>query len=171
MSRPSERNAMPLVAVLLASFGAHLLLWPLGDEVLGMTWTGRTLPRTEGAMEVALLEPDEIEEPDPDDPDAPPPAEPPGKLVQLDRVDEERAPERETPYVSEFDNRANAPTRAPNVRPQPGAPAQPRGDRDDGRKGQGESPDPSEPHALPLMPTRETPGDDSTDPDERGELS
>jgi TonB family protein len=160
---------MPLVAVLLASFGMHLLLWPLGDEVLDMTWSGRELPQTDRAMEVALLDEDEIEEEI--DPEAPPPAEPPGKLVQLDKVTDQRPPEHETPYVSEFDSRAAHPTRAPNDRPQPGAPAQPRGDRPDGRKGEGEAPDPLQPQALPLMPSRDNRGDESTEAQDDGELS
>lgn len=157
-----------LVAVLVASALMHVALLPLGNEVLGWAWGGRTLPKTDRIMEVALLEADE-EPPDEDNP-----AEPPGKLVQLDRVRDERAPERETPYVSEFDNRTDRPTRAPNVQPKPGATATPRGN--DGRDGKATDapPNPAEPQALPLLPT--TPSndagadDDPIDPDDRGEL-
>lgn len=167
MSRQTESNAIPLIAVLLASFGAHLLLWPLGDEVLDMAWQHRRLPQTESVMEVALLDEDE---PDPDAPEDEVPEEAPGKLVQLDRVTDERPPERDTPYVSEFDNRTSHPTRAPNVRPIPGAPGV-QGERKDGNEGKADSPDPLQPHALPLQPRdADAQGEDSTEPDDRGEL-
>jgi TonB family protein len=161
-----------LAAVLVASAGMHLLLWPLGDEVLGWAWESGPLPAAEGIMEVSLLE--APEEPDPEEPDPEEPIDPeqeqPGKLVQLDRVTDERAPESDTPYISEFDNRTSKPTRAPNVHPQPGAAPVPAGD--DGRNGkEPETPTDVEPKPLSLLPgTSETTKDDPIDPDEKGEL-
>lgn len=164
-----------LIAVVAASLLMHVALWPVGDEVLGWAWGGGSLPRTEGIMEVSLLdvaeqpEPEPEPEPEPDDPENQP--EPPGKLVQLDRVEDERPPGHDTPYVSEFDNRTARPTRAPNQHPQPGSTAA----GNDGRDGQQDQapPNPAEPQALPLLPSSATDdavGDDPVDPDERGEL-
>ncbi|MFO0633449.1 MAG: TonB family protein, partial [Nannocystaceae bacterium] len=139
--------------------------------VLGLTWGGRPLPEGQGMMEVSLLD-----ETDPErDPEPEAPELAPGKLVQLDRVTDERPPERDTPYVSEFDNRAARPTQAPNVHPQPGAPRS----GDDGREGNAPQPSPPAPsplHALPLLPGTEAddhegePGE-ATDQDDRGELA
>ncbi len=175
MRDESPRAAM-LVAVIVASVLMHVVLWPVGDQVLGWAWKGG-LPPTQSVtsmMEVSLLDPaDEDETPEPDEPDRP--EVPPGKLVQLDRVTDERPPERVTPNVSEFDNRAATPTRAPNVHPQPGAPAATPGT--EGANGKAETaPDPAEPQALPLLPgatDSPEPGadDDPLDADALGELT
>jgi TonB family protein len=159
-----------LAGVLVASALMHVALLPLGNEVLDWAWESGPLPAAEGIMEVSLLEADE---PDPEEiPEPPEPTpEAPGKLVQLDRVNDERPPENDTPYVSEFDNRASKPTRAPNVHPTPGSAPTPAGD--DGRNGRDATP-PSEndPKPLSLLPgaTAAT-ADDLVDPDDKGELS
>ncbi|MBX7083017.1 MAG: hypothetical protein K1X88_27675, partial [Nannocystaceae bacterium] len=168
-----ERSQQPqvLVGVIVASVLVHALLWPVSDEVLGLTWGSRPLPEGNGLMEVSLLD-EEDPERDPD-PEAPELA--PGKLVQLDRVQDERPPERDTPYVSEFDNRAAKPTQAPNVHPQPGSPRS----GNDGREGTAPQPSPATPtppHALPLLPGTQPddgPGEpgEAADQDDRGELA
>lgn len=163
--RSSEGNWVPLLAVLLASFALHLLLWPLGNEVLDMAWRGRDLPSTESVMEVALLDEDEQPEEEEEDDE---PKDAPGKLVQMDHGNN-RAPDRETKYISEFDNRTSNPTRAPNVRPQPGSPGQP-GTSKDGNEGQADSPDPLRPQALPLNARDHDDESDDVKTDDRGEL-
>ncbi|HWB77864.1 MAG TPA: energy transducer TonB [Nannocystaceae bacterium] len=165
--RSSEGNWVPLLAVLLASFGVHLLLWPLGNEVLDMAWHGRELPRTEGVMEVALLDEDEQPEEIPEEDDEQSKVAP-GNLVQLDQGNN-RKPEHDTKYVSEFDNRTSSPTRAPNIRPQRGAMGQP-GTTKDGNEGKADSPDPLRPQALPLMTRDSDDQNDDLKADDRGEL-
>ena len=160
-----------LAAVLAASVLMHVAFLPLGNEVLGWAWESGTLPAAEGIMEVSLLEaPDEPDPQEiPEEPQEKPEA--PGKLVQLDRVTDERPPENDTPYVSEFDNRAARPTRAPNVHPTPGSSPTPVGDN--GRNGNEPTP-PSEndPKPLSLLPGASTANaDDAVDPDDKGELS
>ncbi len=101
-----------LVAMLVASVGVHGLLWPLGNQVLEMTWTSPPLPLAGGVMEVSLLGPEDEEEQEealrvrklPDDM--------PGELVRPDRVFDQRPP-RETDRVSEFNSRVEHETRAP----------------------------------------------------------
>jgi TonB family protein len=162
-----------LVAVIAASALMHVLLWPLGDEVLGWALSGSTLPRAEGIMEVSLLD---SERPEPEIEPEPPvdPEPPPGKLVQLDRVDDERAPPEDTKYVSEFDHRASSPTRAPNVAPRPGAVATPRGDEGRDGKAPSDARTPSPSTALPLLPgtsAEDVAGDaDPVDPGRTGEM-
>ncbi len=166
-----ERSQGPgvLIGVLVGSALLHLLLWPVGDEVLDWTWNGAPLPPGDGMMEVALL--DEDEEPEREDPPEEKPETPPGQLVQQDRIVDERPPERDTPYVSEFDNRTDRPTRAPKQHPIPGA--QPSGD--DGRDGK-PSPSPqtsAQPLALlPGTQPSDVDGDpnDPLDADARGEV-
>jgi len=133
---------------------AHLLLWPISEVVIGGGKGGKRMPAAGGAMEVSLLDPDE----DPDDPDEVLErklAEGEGKLVQLDRVPDERPPEEDTEHISEFDSRVAHETRAPNQRPQPGS-ASTAGDRPDGRRGQSDTARPSESNAraqaLALLP-------------------
>jgi TonB family protein len=164
-----------LAAVLAASVLMHVALWPLGNEVLGWAWDSGPLPKAEGIMEVSLLEvPQEPEPPEPEpEPEPLEDTAPDGKLVQLDRVTDERPPASDTPYVSEFDNRSARPTRAPNQHPQPGSP--PSGT--DGRNGRETAPQSdTEPKPLSLLPgATDDPevGDASnpTDPDERGEIA
>ncbi len=168
-----------MLGVIAASVLMHVVLWPLSDQVLDWAASGGSLPRSESIMEISLLDRDEPQAPAERPLEEPPPEDPPGKLVQLDKVTDERSPERDTPYVSEFDNRTARPTRAPNSRPQPGAIATPRGN--DGRDGKadGETPNPEsnpESKALPLLPNtnpseRGADDRDPVDPDARGELS
>lgn len=166
MPEPSERIKV-MVGVIVASIGLHALLLPVGDELLSLAGSGRTLPAPAGVMEVALL-PEELEPEAEDNP-----AEPPGKLVQLDRVDDQRPPEHDTPYVSEFDNRASKATRAPNLRPEPGStPSQP-GDRPDARPDPSTrtAESPSDARPLDLLPQGDRDGasDDEIPEDDRGE--
>ncbi|HET6585958.1 MAG TPA: hypothetical protein VFG69_21020 [Nannocystaceae bacterium] len=136
MSAPSSQRQrwLTLGVTLGVSVVAHLLLWPLSAVFIGGGGSSR-VPPAGGVMEVALLDPDEAErEPDPED--LRPLYDDEGKLVQLDRVLDERPPEVDTEHLSEFDSRTAHETRAPNQRPQPGGPPQIRGDRPDGRSGE-----------------------------------
>ncbi len=152
MPETSERVRL-IIGVIVASIGVHALLMPVGDELLALAWDGRPLPGPGGVIEVALLpaatrEPEEEKDP----------ALPPGNLVRLDRVDDQRTPERDTPYVSEFDNRASKSTRAPNVRPEPGAQAAHPGDRRDTRTAS-----PSDTRPTPVAPRGEGEGSSVND--------
>ncbi len=131
---------------------AHLLIWPMSAAVLSGGGDQR-MPEPDGVMEVALMDPEQ----EPVDPDAidRQMLDSEGKLVQLDRVTDERPPEVATNHLSEFDSRTAHETRAPNHRPHPGAHAV-TGDRPDGQKGQSDSQSPNDnplsPHALSLLP-------------------
>ncbi len=131
----------------------HLVLWPVGDRVVSLG-TERTLPPSDGVIEVSLqpdetLQPEETPEPEPELPSD-------GKVVQLDRLLDERPPEDETDNVSEFDSRVDRPTRAPRRRPTP--PGAPRGSRSDSdtdstrepAERSGGEPPPKDGLALPL---------------------
>ncbi len=124
--REKHDNLTLAVATIVVSALAHGVLWPLGDKVLELTWSSSPVPRASGVMEVALIAPssqddedarrekpqEEREEelvPDKDE-----------EIVQLDRLIDERPPE-ETKHRSEFDNRVDKETKAPNRRPSPGA--------------------------------------------------
>jgi TonB family protein len=117
--------------MLLGSIGVHVLLWPVGNRVMRMHWGSAPVPIGGGVMEVALMPLEETtpeKDPDKPDPEVPEPSK--DKLVNLDRLVEERPPES-TDHVSEFDNRVDRETRAPNRRKTPGdTPSQP-GDRPD----------------------------------------
>ncbi|MBK8260695.1 MAG: energy transducer TonB [Nannocystis sp.] len=105
-------SSATVVAMVLASIVIHLLLRPIGDQVLRLGGDAPPLPSLGGGvMEVTLQE----------DPEAEPRREsdPPGRLVKLDRVPEERAP-KESDRVSEFDSRTAKETRAPKQRPEDG---------------------------------------------------
>ncbi len=103
-----------MVAVVIASGGVHLLLWPVGDQVLSMSWSAPPLPAAGGIMEVSLLDPSEERESEPESP-SPEPPQIPGQLVRPDVVDDERRPDR-TDRVSEFQSRVDKETKAPNRR-------------------------------------------------------
>lgn len=97
--------------MIVASVGVHLVLWPVGDGMLQMTWSSPPIPDGGGILEVSLLSPDEDE--------PPPSAEEqritlPGQLVEPDVVPDERPPDRPTDKISEFDSRVERETRAPN---------------------------------------------------------
>lgn len=134
MRRPHHREGtawVPIVAAIIGSSLVHLVCWPVGNRVLDYAGQRAPLPRSEGVMQVSLMpsEPDR-------DPAAVPPDEveepvPPDKLVNLDRVEDERPPDA-ADYVSEFDNTTERETRAPNRRKKSGA-EQPTGDRPDAR--------------------------------------
>jgi TonB family protein len=106
--------------MLLASAFIHLVLLPIGNGVLSLSWDSPPLPAGESFMEVSLVDEDLDEAPENErDPTLP------GNLVNLDRVDDERPPE-ETDKIAEFDSRVDKEVKAPNQRPRPGqAPSQP----------------------------------------------
>ena len=126
------------LAMLLGSALIHVALLPVGDRVLRLSWDSPPLPGLGGVMEVALIEPEDEAAPQPEAkaPEAPPEATPPGTLVKLDRVVDERAP-KAADKLAEFDSRTTKETRAPIQRPQPGAAATTPGDH---------------PEAVPLPP-------------------
>ncbi len=97
--------------MIVASIGVHLVLWPLGNEVLERGWSATPPPPTDGFIEVSLVPPEEAE---PDDR-----VVLPGQLVKPDRVLDERKPERPTDRISEFDSRVDHETKAPNRRAAP----------------------------------------------------
>lgn len=101
-----------VVAMIVASIGVHLVLWPVGNQVLAIHWDSPPLPASGGIMEVSLLGPDESEPPSPD-PAVPPDEERP--VVRPDFVPDKRAPD-DARWRSEFDSRVERETRAPNRR-------------------------------------------------------
>lgn len=123
--RDNNVNYPLIVGVIVASALLHGLLWPVGDKVLELSWSAPALPRSGGVMEVALIPPPapaDAEEPPPEDDFELPPEEQTeenDRIVQLDRVHDERPPEQ-TDNRSEFDNRVDQETKAPNRRPVPG---------------------------------------------------
>lgn len=135
MARAREESRWTLVAfMLLASLLVHLVLWPVGDEIIGYGWDSPPLPRSDGWMQVALVEPEAEEAPppppEPEEPRKKRETDPPGELIKQDRVAKEAPPE-DSKYVSEFDQSVERESRAPNQRAKPGGlPMQP-----------GESPD------------------------------
>src|SRR5690606_34263313 len=129
MRREREGSTLAVAAaMLLASAIGHLILWPLGDRALGLTWDAPPLPVGGGGMEVSLID-DDAEE---DDAAKKAEVEPklPGKLVDLDRVVDERPPD-ESDKIAEFDSRVDKEVRAPAQRPEPGAAPRRPGDHPD----------------------------------------
>jgi len=95
--------------MIVASFGVHLMLWPLGNRVLELGWPATSPPPVDGLMEVSLLPSDE-------EADLQKGTLLPGQLVDPDRVFDQRKPEQPTDRISEFDSRVDHETRAPNRR-------------------------------------------------------
>lgn len=97
--------------MVVASVGVHLLMWPLGNQVLQLGWDSPPLPANGGWMEVSLIDP-ELDE---DEAEARrrEMIKPPGKLVRQSRVVDERPPE-DSDRVSEFDSRVDNETVAPS---------------------------------------------------------
>jgi TonB family protein len=171
-ARDDQRQRWLTLAVTLGvSALAHLLIWPISAAVLSGGGDKR-VPEPGGVMEVSLLDQD----PEPEDPDAieRQMLDDEGKLVQLDRVPDERPPEVDTNHLSEFDSRTAHETRAPHHRPQPGA-AHITGDRPDGQKGQSSTQSPKDgpevPHALSLLPHIGASSSSSTDDNPEGRTS
>ncbi|MCB9703865.1 MAG: TonB family protein [Myxococcales bacterium] len=129
MTRRRESTTFAVaVAMLIASALVHLVLWPLGNRVLELSWESPPLPSAGGVMEVSLIDGD-VEEEDAKKPEEKEPILP-GKLVSLDRVDDERPPE-ETDRIAELNSRVEKEVKAPNQRPEIGeAPTKP-GDHPD----------------------------------------
>lgn len=107
-----------LAATLLASLVMHLLLWPLGDRVIGLSWDAPPLPTNGGWMQVALVDPEEAEPAPPEE--KPRETDAPGKLIKQDRVRKESVPEQ-TPHVAEFDQKVDKESRAAQGRSKAGA--------------------------------------------------
>jgi TonB family protein len=118
MRRRDETSPIVMVvATLIASLLLHLVLWPLGDQLIRLSWTTAPAPPPEGWMQVQL----EDEEPPPEEEEVPvPKEEPKGKLIKQDRVNKEIAPD-DPKYISEFDQKVEHETRAPTGRPKAGA--------------------------------------------------
>lgn len=132
MDRSREPSRWTLVAfMLLASLLLHLILWPVGDELIGLGWDTPPLPRSDGWMQVALVDKEAEEDPPAaEDPARRRETDPPGRLIKQDRVAKEKAPD-DAKYVSEFDQSVERETRAPNQRPRPGGLPQQPGDAPD----------------------------------------
>jgi TonB family protein len=104
----------------------------LFQVIVGDLGGGPSIQIGSGVMEVSLM-PDRDED-DAQTRDAPDPEslrDPDGQVVKLDRLIEERPPEEDTDFRSEFDNRVDKQTRAPNRRPVPGHSRAPQGNRPD----------------------------------------
>ena len=137
MSRQRKSPIGTIVGVLLASAALHVVLWPVGNRVMKLHWGTAPVPIGGGVMEVSLMPLDPAEKDEDDDESADPREPEPeskNKLVNLDRLVDERPPDK-TDQVSEFDNRVDREMRAPNVRKQPGDTQTHSGDRPDGRQG------------------------------------
>jgi TonB family protein len=112
-NRRSDASPWPMVvAMIVASVGVHLVLWPVGDRVLELHWAGPPISPMGGFLEVSLVEPDEDE--DAAEREDQSRVQLPGQLVRQDVVDDERPPEKPSHRVSEFDSRVDRETRAPN---------------------------------------------------------
>ena len=105
---------MILAATLIASLVMHLILWPIGDSMLRLSWSSPP-PPPDGPMQIALV--DEEPEPPPEEPRA---TDPPGKLIKQDRVRKEAVPD-DARHVAEFDQKVDEETRAARGRSKPGA--------------------------------------------------
>jgi TonB C terminal len=165
---PIRRDASPwpmVVAMLVASVGVHLVLWPVGNQVLEFGWPSTPLPPMSGLMEVSLVDPEA------DAPEPPDGVKLPGQLVQPDFVPDERPPERDTNRISEFDSRVDKETKAPNRKAAPEYDPRVLGEQSgmpsSAREGSTEADTP--PHALPLGRPTEGTADDLGHPIE-GEL-
>lgn len=90
----------------MASFLAHLVLWPLGDRMVKLG-RDRTIPEREDTVMEVTLSPER----DPGDDDT----VSNGKTVHLDAVADERPP-KDAKRVSEFDNSTDRETVAPSRR-------------------------------------------------------
>jgi len=149
----SQTRLVTLAAMLGASALAHLLLWPVGNLFIGER-DSTPIPRAGGIMEVQLLPTTPAEEAREaeerallEDEDK--------KLVALDRVPDERMPDEDTKYLSEFTSRTDHETRAPKQRPLPGSSPSVTGDRPEGRNGRSQdaaSQDRPQATPLPLVP-------------------
>jgi TonB family protein len=140
-----------VVAMIVASVGVHLLLWPLGNRVLEASWQKTLPPPTGELMEVSLVDP---EARDPDDG-----VQLPGQLVKPDFVPDERRPERDTDRISEFDSRVDKETKAPNRKAAPEYDPRVMGEQSGmpSSAAEGRTEQDTPPHALPLgRPTEGT---------------
>src|SRR5688572_32099977 len=102
-------SAASILAMIVASVLVHLVLWPVGDKVVGFGWGGPPIPISGGVFEVSLLpvdatEDERLAEPEPAEHDDEHRVVAPGELVELDKLTDERPPE-DTKFISEFDNR------------------------------------------------------------------
>ncbi len=162
MARRDESSPLVIfAAMLVTSLVLHLLLWPLGNRLILLSWDAAPLPPSSGWLQVALVDPDESEPPEPEVTTEPPP-EPAGKLIKQDRVKKESIPD-EAKYLAEFDQKVDRETRAARGRSNAGgAPTQP-----------GDSPDannkPDIAKLLPPRPADPAAGSESQADDGRGD--
>ena len=174
----NSANAGVILAMIAASVVVHLLLWPVGDKVMGYGWGAPPIPVSGGVFEVSLVPTDPP--PDEDELVLPDPAvhedhqvKFPGELVQLDEVTEEKKPD-DAKFVSEFDNDVDKQTKAPNLRQPPGQDGRPGKDaRTDGQDPRPESQTKSDSaKALPLgrVPS-DTQGGQPMDAADAGDLA
>lgn len=164
MARARDESRWTLVVfMLLASLLVHAVLWPVGEEIIALGWDTPPLPRSEGWMQVALVDPEPEEPPEPEtQQDKRKETDPPGRLVKQDRVEKERRPDEDTKYISEFDQSVEKESRAPNQRPRPGgAPMMPGDSPDaDGRPMTRPTPQQAAPAPVPTPgPALEGEGD------------
>lgn len=89
----------------------HLGFWWAGDELVSRS--GSRPVADEPMIKVSYV----TEEPESSDDER--------QLIKLDRVERERVPTKDTPYVSEFNNTTERETRAPRQRPKRGPTARP----------------------------------------------
>ncbi len=152
MRRRDETSPFVIVvAMLIASLLVHLVLWPLSDSLLRLTWTTTPSSPQDGWLQVQL---EDEEEPAEEEAAEEPPPKNVGKLIKQDRVNKEIAPD-DPKYLSEFDQKVDKETKAQNGRSKPGAaPTTP-----------GTSPDannlPHVPNLLDPRPNEEKPATDS----------
>jgi len=136
--------------MIVASVGVHVLLWPVGNQVLTLGWDAPPMPEGGSYMEVSLLDPEEKD-----------PSALPGQLVQPDHVLDERPP-KDSDRISEFDSRVERETRAP-LRPAAREYSPDRVGEEAGRSAEDSKPaseDEVPSHALPLGRFDPTTSDD-----------
>lgn len=113
---PRRQTSSPAAAVVggvLLSVLLHGWMWALDDVSFLLRGGSGPLPQAEGFMAIELQPEDEQEQLHDDDGTV----KLPGQLVNLDKVEQERPPDKST-RISEFDNVAKRETRAnPSARP------------------------------------------------------
>lgn len=177
MARAHEESRWTLVAfMLLASLLVHALMWPVGDELIGLGWDTPPLPNGGGWMQVALVDKEPEEPAPPEEAEKRKESDPPGRLVKQDRVAKEKVPD-DAKYVSEFDQSVEKETRAPNQRPRPGGSPMMPGDSPDATNTPRtqDAPQDARPTPVPTRGPLETGDDDGredawADPNREGPL-
>jgi TonB family protein len=161
VARRDERTPVEVaIAALVLSVVGHLLLWPL-SQIVGLGGDGPPLPRTDGVMEVSLVDPREHDDFTEEELEQ-------KQIVDLDYLEKEEAPD-DAKYLAEFDSNPTKQYRAPKNRPSPTG-----GGRPDAQE-QPKQPDPARTQkdsgmALPLGGREADAGqDDPTTPGEKSD--